>query len=175
MNNGTASTAQHRPESNCDILVSLYEYLGSISLAFNVGMIIWDVLAFLAVVRQVWGLWREKRRLHLQTSADVVTLLLQQVKLLERRLLGIVIPLFRMLSTILMCEFTLGLRRRNTGNAITNQSALELPSLSFQGNPVQSILGRLHESIVSDMGERTDSVTVNDGESEPEERDRGAA
>ncbi|GJJ10095.1 hypothetical protein Clacol_004321 [Clathrus columnatus] len=129
-------------------------------------MIIWDVLAFLAVIRQVWGLWREKRRLHLHTNADVVSLLFQQEILRFS------------LSIILTCEFTLGLRRRNTENAIINQSALELPNISFRENPaqsIQSVLGRLHENIISEMGERNDSATVNNPGQEVEEKNREAA
>ncbi|GJJ10141.1 hypothetical protein Clacol_004367 [Clathrus columnatus] len=69
------------------------------------------------------------------------------------------------LSSILICEFTLDLRRRNTTRSLSNQSALELPDLnpSSQHNPgqsIQSILGRLQESIIADMGERNDRVDI---------------
>ncbi|GJJ15470.1 hypothetical protein Clacol_009748, partial [Clathrus columnatus] len=61
------------------------------------------------------------------------------------------------LSTLLVCEFTIDLRRRNRQDSVPNQSALTLPTLSFQDNPVQSmrsVLRRLHESIIAEMGER---------------------
>ncbi|GJJ10279.1 hypothetical protein Clacol_004505 [Clathrus columnatus] len=134
----------------------------------NITVILSDALAFLAVIRQVWGLWKEKRRLHLQTGNDFVTLLLQQ---------GI---LRFSLSTILICEFTLDLRRRNTtARSLPNQSALELPdlNLSSQNNsvvrPIQAVLGRLQERIIADMGEMSDSVGIEgldqlEGEPDPE-------
>ncbi|GJJ10094.1 hypothetical protein Clacol_004320 [Clathrus columnatus] len=82
------------------------------------------------------------------------------------------------LSTILMCEFTLDLRRRNMEKSIPNQSALELPNISFQDNPVQSmqsVLGRLHENIISEMGEGNDSVAIDGLGQEIKEIDQEAA
>ncbi|GJJ10126.1 hypothetical protein Clacol_004352 [Clathrus columnatus] len=133
----------------------------------NVAIILSDLLAFLAVIRQVWGLWKEKRELRLHTDNDFVTLLLQQV--------GTDIAAFQnVLSTILICEFTLDLRRRNTAQSLPNQSALELSdlNLSSQHNPVRSIrsvLGRLQESIIAVMGERNDPVGVDDTGPDEEE------
>ncbi|GJJ10280.1 hypothetical protein Clacol_004506 [Clathrus columnatus] len=129
-------------------------------LVSNVAGILTDVLAFLAIIYQLWGLWKEKRRLHLHTEKDFVTLLLQQV--------------------ILICEFTLDLRRRHTMmRPPPNQSALELPDLNplSQNNsvvrPIQSVLDRLQERIIDDMGERNDLVGIDgtdqlEGEADPE-------
>ncbi|GJJ10339.1 hypothetical protein Clacol_004565, partial [Clathrus columnatus] len=71
------------------------------------------------------------------------------------------------LSTILICEFTLDLRRRNTTTrSLPNLSALEFAdlNLSSQENPevrsIQSIFGRLHERMIADMGERNDPVSI---------------
>ncbi|GJJ10096.1 hypothetical protein Clacol_004322 [Clathrus columnatus] len=219
-------------------------YLAALNLAFNIALFLSDVLAFLPVIYQVWGLWRERQRLRLQTNADFVTLLLLQggfshvkqytphfetsiscrdtkvllrtfhvndrkhnrirasssPKVLTRvaestgfgsfkvlpisqlkfdhRVPDTSIVSFRLLSTILMCEFTLDLHRRNTKKSIPNTLALEFPSLSFRDNPVASIhsvLGRLHENIISEMGERNDSVPVNGPGHELEEREQEAA
>ncbi|GJJ15106.1 hypothetical protein Clacol_009381 [Clathrus columnatus] len=98
-----------------------------------VAIILSDTLASIAVIRQVWGVWRLKRSLGLQGN-DFLTLLLQQ-----------------------------GLRRRNKKVPAPNPTALSLPTLSFQDNPVQtarSVLGRLHENIVAEMGERNDPLAM---------------
>ncbi|GJJ10418.1 hypothetical protein Clacol_004644 [Clathrus columnatus] len=170
----------------------LIAYLSILLLVSNVAVTLTDVLAFLAVIRQVWGLWKEKRRLRLEGERDFVTLLLQQVvRDLKIFTVGSDIGAFQnvyelfyilmnahlyllplRLSTILICEFTLELRRRNTtARSLPNQSALELPDLNFssQGNPVRSIsvLGGLQERIIADMGERSDSVDI-DGPSQGE-------
>ncbi|GJJ16048.1 hypothetical protein Clacol_010327 [Clathrus columnatus] len=77
-----------------------------------------------------------------------------------------------LISVLLLCEFTIDLRRRNQQNSVPNQSALHLPTILFQENPVQSVrfaLGRLHESIVAEMGERNDIANVDDlGLGEPD-------
>ncbi|GJJ15100.1 hypothetical protein Clacol_009375 [Clathrus columnatus] len=97
-------------------------------LVHSTAVILSDTLAFIGISRQVWGLWRLKRSLGLQNN-DFLTSLLKQ-----------------------------DLRRRNANKSAPNQLAdLSLPTLSFQENPVQSvrtILGRLDESIVAEMGER---------------------
>ncbi|GJJ10454.1 hypothetical protein Clacol_004680 [Clathrus columnatus] len=138
-------------------------YLAILILAANVVVILSDVLAFLAVIRQVWGLWKEKRRLGLYTGKDCVTLLLQQGVLRFSFVLfvttaGADVDAFQnVLSTILICEFTLDLRRRNTTRSLPNLSASELPDLNLtsQNNSVKSIqfvlLGRLQERIIADM------------------------
>ncbi|GJJ10123.1 hypothetical protein Clacol_004349 [Clathrus columnatus] len=77
------------------------------------------------------------------------------------------------LSTILICEFTLDLRRRNETRSLPNLSALKLPDLNPtpRDNPIrsiQSVIGRLHETIIADMGEWDDSVDADGpGEEEP--------
>ncbi|GJJ10165.1 hypothetical protein Clacol_004391 [Clathrus columnatus] len=61
------------------LISNIYAFQHILALVSNVAVIFTDVLAFLAVIRQIWGLWREKRRLGLHSDEDVVTLLLQQV------------------------------------------------------------------------------------------------
>ncbi|GJJ10092.1 hypothetical protein Clacol_004318 [Clathrus columnatus] len=137
-------------------LIGVQEYLTGLDITTNAALFLSDVLALLAIIRQVWSLWREKRRIQLQISADFVTLLLQQ----GASFVGV---LRFLLTAILICEFTLELRRRNTERSIPNQSALELPNLSFRDNPmqsIQSVLGRVHENIISEMGERNDLVVI---------------
>ncbi|GJJ10310.1 hypothetical protein Clacol_004536 [Clathrus columnatus] len=168
----------------------------------NVVVILSDVLAFFAVIRQVWGLWKEKRRLGLHTGEDFATLLLQQgilrfffvlfvsfTQLVTDYIspqVGVYVGAFQnvyelcnilvnarpfmlplRLSVILICEFTLDLRRRNTTTRpLPNPSALEFAdlNLSSPNNPEvrfrQSILSRLQERIIADMGERNDPVSM---------------
>ncbi|GJJ10107.1 hypothetical protein Clacol_004333 [Clathrus columnatus] len=67
------------------------------------------------------------------------------------------------------------LRRRNANKTILNQSDLPDFNLSFQDpmQSMQSVLGRVHQSIIADMGERNDPVLgVDDptpGQGEPNE------
>ncbi|GJJ15101.1 hypothetical protein Clacol_009376 [Clathrus columnatus] len=118
-------------------VIQIFSFIGIQDPIFNIltpirstAIIVSDTLAFAGIFRQVWGLWRLKRSLGLQNN-DFLTSLLQQ-----------------------------DLRRRNANKSAPNQLAdLSLPILSFQENPVQSVrtvLGRLHESIVAEMGERND-------------------
>ncbi|GJJ05904.1 hypothetical protein Clacol_000091 [Clathrus columnatus] len=109
--------------------------------------IILDLLAFIAVIRQVWGVWKLKRSVGLQSngSKDIVTLLLQQV--------------------LLICDFTIALRERNTKVYTLNQSELSLPAFRFASQtqtqlthtPAHthrgSMAGRLRESVIAEMGE----------------------
>ncbi|GJJ10105.1 hypothetical protein Clacol_004331 [Clathrus columnatus] len=59
-------------------IYGLNPYLPALNLIGNLSIVLTDALAFSTVIRQTWGLWKEKRRLQLQTNADFVTLLLQQ-------------------------------------------------------------------------------------------------
>ncbi|GJJ09197.1 hypothetical protein Clacol_003419 [Clathrus columnatus] len=138
-------------------------------------IILSDVLAFTGVIYQLWGLWKLRQSLHLRGNGDIVSTLLRQGTLrfcfvilvtiaqticatfAPSTITGDALTLIQnVLSTILICEFTLGLRQRNAEKNF-NQSAMDLPTLSFQDNhihTVQSMLGRLHESIITEMGER---------------------
>ncbi|GJJ15103.1 hypothetical protein Clacol_009378 [Clathrus columnatus] len=141
-----------------------------------IAVILSDTLAFIGIFRQVWGLWRLKRSLGLQNN-DFLTSLLRQGTLsfcfvlslsISQIFLSFFAPVVStiisslpvVLSALLICKFTLDLRRRNAKKSAPNQLAsLSLPTLSFQENPVQSVrtvLERLHESIVAKMGERND-------------------
>ncbi|GJJ14073.1 hypothetical protein Clacol_008330 [Clathrus columnatus] len=89
---------------------------------------------------------------------------------IDRTILQLGNPLLlQRLSSLLICEFTLDLRRRNEQKAAFNRSALSLPNLSFQVNPVQSMrsmFGRLQENIVAEMGESNDIVNIDGPNSE---------
>ncbi|GJJ10208.1 hypothetical protein Clacol_004434 [Clathrus columnatus] len=183
----------------CQLRSSILTYSESITLTVsiltlilvdNVAVVLLEVLAFIAVLYQVWGLWREKRKLGLHTDKDFVTLLLRQGTLRFSFVLFISvtqtiiiyisptagtnsIAVQNVLSVILICEFTQDLRRRNTIRSLPNQSSLELPdlNLSSQDNSVrsiQSVFGRFQERMIADMGERNDPVGLNGpGEKEP--------
>ncbi|GJJ10342.1 hypothetical protein Clacol_004568 [Clathrus columnatus] len=146
----------------------LIAYIPILVLVEGVATVLSDVLAFLAVIRQVWGLWKEKRGLGLHTGKDFATLLLQQVTgLVIVYIVGVDVNAFQnVLSTILICGFTLDLRRRNTTTrSLPTRSALEFAdlNLSFHNNlevrSVRSIFGRLQEGIIADMGERNGPVS----------------
>ncbi|GJJ10394.1 hypothetical protein Clacol_004620 [Clathrus columnatus] len=163
-----------------ETFIACFAFLVTLILVGNVAVVLSDVLAFLAVIHQVWSLWKEKRKLRLHnTGEDFVTLLLQQVTQLAIDYISPtagtdVIAFQTVLSTILICEFTLDLRQRNATRSLPNQSALELPdlNLSSRDNSVrsrQSMLGRLQESIIADMGERSDPVGIEGpGQGEPD-------
>ncbi|GJJ10400.1 hypothetical protein Clacol_004626 [Clathrus columnatus] len=61
-----------------ETFIAASAYLTTLILVQNVVVILSDILAFFGVVRQVWGLWKEKQILSLDTGKDLVTLLLQQ-------------------------------------------------------------------------------------------------
>ncbi|GJJ10108.1 hypothetical protein Clacol_004334 [Clathrus columnatus] len=163
-------------------LMILIAHFFIISLIANIAVALTDVLAFLAVIRQVWGLWKEKRRLGLHDK-DFVSLILQQGILrfsfvllvtITQIIISYISPIAgtdvtafqNVLSALLICEFTMDLRRRNTTESLPSTlSALEFPdlSLSFQHNPAQftrSVLGRIHQGIIDDMSERNTFVYV---------------
>ncbi|GJJ07899.1 hypothetical protein Clacol_002105 [Clathrus columnatus] len=160
------------------LVVQIYDLIVLLSIINGVSTILTDVLAFIAVLRQVLGIWKLKQSLSLQSNEDLVTLLLRQVtdhldltKLAEPMVLSSLRQehlstwfLIRTeISTLLICEFTLDLRRRNAKSPASNQSASPLPALLFRANPTQgvrSVLGRMHESIILEMGESKDFVDV---------------
>ncbi|GJJ10114.1 hypothetical protein Clacol_004340 [Clathrus columnatus] len=161
-------------------LIGVQAYISTLLLVGNIANVLTDFLAFFGVLHQVWGLWKEKKRLHLHTDKDFVTLLFQQGILrfsLNDFGSSQISPV--KLSAILICEFTLALRRRNTTRPLPNQSGLELPDLnmSFQ-QPMRSIhavVGHLHESIIADMGERNNNPVNVNGLGQPEEPNQQCA
>ncbi|GJJ11586.1 hypothetical protein Clacol_005821 [Clathrus columnatus] len=87
-----------------------------------------DVLAFVAVIHRVWGLWKLGRSLGLENSDDLITTIFRQ-----------------------------DLRRQNAQRSVHNQSA------SVQNNPIRTIsliFERMHESIMTEMGERNHPVHI---------------
>ncbi|GJJ10274.1 hypothetical protein Clacol_004500 [Clathrus columnatus] len=150
--------------SVCDSLgiltqvTSILAYIGVqeadviLDILHNATIVFMDLLAFIVVIRQAWGLWKLKSGIGLQSNEDLVTLLLRQEY--QPRL-----------SSLLICEFTLDLRQRSSKRPVPNQSALDLTTLSFQHNhrhrplqSVRSVLGRLHESIITEIGESNDPM-----------------
>ncbi|GJJ16072.1 hypothetical protein Clacol_010351 [Clathrus columnatus] len=124
-------------------------YVINIGRIHNIAVTLSDAIAFIVVIRQVWGLWKLKRDSSLQDNKGLSESLIQQ---------GV---LRFSLSSLLLCEFTLDLRRRNS----SDQSVSNIPttSIQFGQNPVQSIqsaFGRLHEHIITEMGERNDPATI---------------
>ncbi|GJJ16063.1 hypothetical protein Clacol_010342 [Clathrus columnatus] len=120
-----------------------------------IAIILLDALAFIAVIHQTWGLWKLKQSIGLRSGKDLSVLILQQ---------GILRFCF---SSLLLCEFTIDLRKRNQQKLVPTQPAL--PTMSFHENParsIQSTFGRLHESIVTEMGESNDNV--NDDNDHPD-------
>ncbi|GJJ16062.1 hypothetical protein Clacol_010341 [Clathrus columnatus] len=166
--------------------------IGIFSQIHNISLILLETLTFIALIRQIWGLWKLKKSLGLRNKQNLTTLLIQQERhdlsssstivvstitilwianTVLTRPSQIISYSFKTFSTLLICELTIHIRRKNQQNAVLNQSALNLPTISFHENPVQSIrsaLGRLHESIVVEMGERSDQVNVDElGSGEP--------
>ncbi|GJJ10212.1 hypothetical protein Clacol_004438 [Clathrus columnatus] len=153
----TNLTGTIRRITQVETYIAGFAYLPTLLLIGNISVILSDSIAFLVVIRQGWGLWKEKRSLRLQSSEDIVTQLLKQAR--TGKLIGGDITIIQnVLSVLLLCELTLDLRQRNG----LNQSAIELPTLnqSFYKNPVQSIqsvFGRLRSNIIAEMGERNDN------------------
>ncbi|GJJ11613.1 hypothetical protein Clacol_005848 [Clathrus columnatus] len=117
--------------------------LPTLLLINNTTTVTLDALAFVAVIHRVWGLWKLGRSLDLEISNDLITTIFRQ-------------GLLR-LSTLLICESTIDLRRRNAQRSIHNQSA------AVQNNPVRTItliFERMHESIMTEMGERNHPVHI---------------
>ncbi|GJJ15457.1 hypothetical protein Clacol_009735 [Clathrus columnatus] len=142
----------------------------------NGSNILSDLVAFTMVIRQVWGLWKLKKSLGLKGNQDLITALIEQVVLtfsasfvlfititatilFETSLVGSILFAFQnVLSTLLICEFTLALRRRSCPKnceSDANQSTL-LISLP-QDNPTGSM------SPVAEMGERNALVDIEHG------------
>ncbi|GJJ10209.1 hypothetical protein Clacol_004435 [Clathrus columnatus] len=155
------------------VILAIYAAILTLILVGNIATVLLDLLAFIAVLYQVWSLWKEKRKLGLHTDKDFVTLLLRQGKSTLIKDIGH--SKINLLSVTLICEFTQDLRRRNAARSLPNQSSLELPDLNFlsqanRGRSIQSVFGRLQESIIADMGERNDPVgNIDDpGQGEPD-------
>ncbi|GJJ05877.1 hypothetical protein Clacol_000064 [Clathrus columnatus] len=127
----------YSPSRHASSIVSHHIAISSILFFRSIVTTLLDVLGFIGTIYQIWGLWRSKRTLGLQSNKDIVAMLLQQA-----------------------------LRRRNMEKSVPNLSDIHLPTLSLpsQGDPAQtqrSVLGRLHESLVAEMAERPDEMDIN--------------
>ncbi|GJJ06001.1 hypothetical protein Clacol_000188 [Clathrus columnatus] len=134
----------------------------------NIATILSDTLAFIGTIYQVWGIWKSKRRLGLQSNhkKDLVTSIFEQASYFSLQPLQ---PYWGLFSTLLICEFTLALRRRNTKQPTLNLSDIQLPTLSLpsQDDPARtqrSVPERLHESLVAEMAEPDPAGNPNSGE-----------
>ncbi|GJJ06024.1 hypothetical protein Clacol_000211 [Clathrus columnatus] len=132
-----------------------------------------ELLAFAGVFYQAWGIWRAKRRANLKSNETLVTTILRQVAMKYNAQLDSdfhpapVLPdgqhlgsSLHRLTSVIICEFTLDLRKRNEQKLAPNQSL----SLAFipQDDPAQSgsstVLGRLHERILEEWGENNVAI-----------------
>ncbi|GJJ14480.1 hypothetical protein Clacol_008744 [Clathrus columnatus] len=139
--------------------IGVQGYFQLLGVIRNISIILSDVLAFIGIIYQVWGIWRLKQGLSLKSNEDLVSSLLRQDfrNVIFIATAAILAPLENVLSSLLICEFTLDLRRRNEKHSVTSPSALDLPAISFQNDPVQCVrtsLTRWHGAIVAGMGER---------------------
>ncbi|GJJ06154.1 hypothetical protein Clacol_000343 [Clathrus columnatus] len=128
-------------------LVGVQEFSRIIFLVRDVTVILLDALAFIGVFYQVWGLWRLKQSMDFRSGENIAAVLLQQSILRFS------------LSVLLICEFTIDLRRRSTAKASAadrGQSAGNCTLFQTRDNSTQSLrfkFGRLHNSIMTEMGE----------------------
>ncbi|GJJ11614.1 hypothetical protein Clacol_005849 [Clathrus columnatus] len=125
-------------------VAQIYDSLPTLILIINIATVILDALAFVAVIHRLWGIWRLGRSLGLQNSDDLVTSIVRQ---------GIL-----RLSTLLICKSTIDLRRQNTQRSVPNNQ-----SASLQNNPARTltlIFERMHESIMTEMGEINDPINI---------------
>ncbi|GJJ05862.1 hypothetical protein Clacol_000049 [Clathrus columnatus] len=153
----------------------------------DIASVVSDALAFIGIIYQIWGVWKSKRNLGLQSNheKDLVTSLLEQgilsisFALLVTTITSILTivqpdgvvnyvfdPFQEALSTLIICQFTIALRRRNMKKSTPNLSDIHLPTLTQQ-----SILGRLHESLVVEMAECPDPEDLNNARMEEQDID----
>ncbi|GJJ15458.1 hypothetical protein Clacol_009736 [Clathrus columnatus] len=140
------------------------------TLICNVSIIISDVVAFIVVVRQAWGLWKLKKSLGLRSNQDLTTALLQQGIIRHSEIFPqqYYSKLLSINYIILICEFTLALRRRQSCATPSDFNQSTSSVLLFHNNPssarsMRLVLIQLHESIVDEMGERNASVDIEPG------------
>ncbi|GJJ13752.1 hypothetical protein Clacol_008008 [Clathrus columnatus] len=60
------------------LAAEIYASYGVVSAIENIATILFDALAFITVIHQVWGLWRLKKALGMQGNGDFVMLILRQ-------------------------------------------------------------------------------------------------
>ncbi|GJJ05889.1 hypothetical protein Clacol_000076 [Clathrus columnatus] len=170
--------------------LEIYLLLDILTFTRDILTILLDLLAFIGVIHQVWGLWRLKRSVGLRSndSKDIVTLLLQQgivrfcfvltittvttaLALAQQNSIANAIfdPFQQVVAVLLICDFTIALRERNMKTSTLNQSALSLPTFRLasqtqtQSTPIhtqRSMSRRLSESIIAEMGEINNLVDV---------------
>lgn len=123
-----------------------------------------DLLVSVICVWQVWGTWKLRREVGIRTPNDLVSIILKQsiIRLCFVIILSAAATIFSLiarddnastilvdiqngLSVILVCDFTLDLRRRNV--AVVEANGMTLPTLHFQ-----SILQHVHQSLLVEMG-----------------------
>ncbi|GJJ07665.1 hypothetical protein Clacol_010563 [Clathrus columnatus] len=69
------------------------------------------------------------------------------------------------LSIILLCQFSLNLRRRNKSQI----DEVELPTMSFTVRGARNALRHLHETFITELGEHDEQDDTDDSHDTPEE------
>lgn len=149
--------------------------------AFNLVDIIFtvltDTLVFLVTVYKVWGVWKLRRQLNLRDQeSDIGGLLLSQgvlrycfvllvtltnAILVERGPLDATSNFSYMqeaLSIIILCRFSLDLRRRNKPQI----DDVVLPTMSFSVQGARSMMRYVHETFLTELGEPTGDIEETD-------------
>lgn len=131
----------------------------------NIDTVLIDLLVFGICLWKVWDTWKLKRQTGIKSNNDLVSILIKQ--LVSRFCFAVLItatfailqfvspnaviisdiPVFQQaLSTILIAEFTLDLRRRNS-------TTIQFASVTLPTLHIQSMLQYVHESIIAGMGD----------------------
>lgn len=159
----------------------------------SVAVVLQDFLAFVVVIYHAWSVRKLKRGVGLQGNTDLATSLLQQgffrfcfifVMALTSTLLANLSSssvasgfgaFQNVLSTILICEFTLELRQRNSKDHQVQTPNLNMsPNLTFQEpgmiQSIRQIAESLHGSIINELGENLhNSISDPESEEDPNE------
>lgn len=140
-----------------------------LKLAQAISGVVADLVVFIAVIVKLWGVWKLRRMTGLRnegpgiamtllsqgllrfcfvllmTSAGAVVVVVASDEILEE------VSFFQQsMSVVLICQFTLDLRRRNARQIDT----VELPEITFNAQGVHSVLLYVHETCIAEFGER---------------------
>ncbi|GJJ16037.1 hypothetical protein Clacol_010316 [Clathrus columnatus] len=78
--------AAHYPVTQYMVIMTASDYILTVksviafNLIHNIALILFETLAFIGLIRQIWGLWKSKKSLDLQDYKDISTLLLRQAE-----------------------------------------------------------------------------------------------
>lgn len=152
-----------------------------LSLLASISIIVTDALIFGVCLWEVWGTWRLKRQTGIRGNSDIVSLLLRQIvsrfcfvltitlaaailnQVFETvPVLDILLSFQDSLSAILISNFTLDLRRRNSPLMPMGASNV---SLSLQ---YRDALQHIHQSVLIEMGDHENIAQETDPDSADE-------